>query len=47
MAQNSDDHAAVVDVDGMERSDSSEQQIQAFEPTAVPLGTFDEQRLCL
>ena len=47
MAQNSNDHAAVVD--GMEQSNNSEQQVQASEPTAVPqavYGTFGEQRLC-
>ena len=44
MAQNSNDHAAVVD--GMEQSNNSEQQVQASEPTVVPQGTFGEQRLC-
>ena len=44
MAQNSNDHAAVVD--DMEQSNNSEQQVQASEPTAVPQGTFGEQRLC-
>ena len=45
MSQNSDDHAAVVD--GMEQTDNPEQQVQAAEPTAVPQGTFGEQRVCL
>ena len=44
LAQNSNYHAAVVD--GMEQSNNPEQQVQASEPTAVPQGTFSEQRLC-
>ena len=45
MAQNGNDHAAVVD--GMEQKTTrSSKQVQASKPTAVPQGTFGVQHLC-